>query len=144
MVLKYRVLTAKSAYRPKAPPIAARQLCPTPRSHLRRMVRVVIAPINGHTASARSARAKLSVRLLTIPTRYGPRNPPRLPTELISAMPAAAPVPLRNSDDIAQNGPSVPQIPTAAKESAASSAAGILRYAAAVKPTAPVNAAAAT
>ena len=35
----------------------------------------------------------------------GPKKPPRLPSELIQAMPAAAAVPVRNMDGIDQNGP---------------------------------------
>src|SRR5437016_306930 len=57
---------------------------------------------------------------------------------------AAAPVPLRNCDDIAQNGPSVPQIPTAANASARSSPTGALMKAAAISPTAPASAELAT
>ena len=59
-------------------------------------------------------------------------------------MPAAAAVPLRNSDDIAQNGPSVPQIPIAASASAASSAAGDFSNAAAINPITPAHAEIAT
>src|SRR5881628_815114 len=59
-------------------------------------------------------------------------------------MPAAAPVPRRHSDDMAQNGPSVPQIPMAANESAASSREGIFKIPAAAKPAAPIKAETAT
>src|ERR1051326_2561540 len=64
--------------------------------------------------------------------------------ELMRAIPTPAPVPVRHSDDIAQNGPNVPQIPTAAKDKAASSAAGALEKAAIAKPTAPAKAHTAT
>ena len=37
---------------------------------------------------------------------YGPRKPPRLPNELIRAIPATAEVSLNSSVDVAQNGPS--------------------------------------
>src|SRR5215469_11661242 len=39
------------------------------------------------------------------PITHGPANPPRLPTELISAMPTAAAVPLKILVGIAQKGP---------------------------------------
>src|SRR2546425_1713119 len=103
-----------------------------------------MAPSKGQTASVRSAKAKLLVRFRTTPTRYGPRNPPRFPIELIKAIPAAAPVPVRKSDDIAQNGPIVPQIPAAANESAASSPRGAFKNAAATRPAAPAKAEPAT
>src|SRR5262245_47713341 len=108
------------------------------------MANVRTAPINGQTAKARRAREKLFVCFRTRPTRYGPRNPPRFPTELIRAIPAAAPAPLRTRDDIAQNGPRLPHMPTAASESAASSAAGAFKNAAKVRTAAPANAAVVT
>src|SRR4029077_8989958 len=48
-------------------------------------------------AAARNsnARVKLTVAPFAAPTTVGPTNPPRLPIELISASPAAAPVPDR-------------------------------------------------
>src|SRR5271166_859754 len=52
--------------------------------------------------------AKLSVRSFTTPTYQGPKNPPRLPIELIQAIEAAAAVPVRNIGGIAQNGPFEP------------------------------------
>jgi hypothetical protein len=42
--------------------------------------------------SAISPAEKLRVAVLISPIAYGPRNPPRFPIELISAIPAAAPV----------------------------------------------------
>jgi len=53
----------------------------------------------------------LSVR---IPTSIGPANPPRLPTEFISAIPPAAAVPPRNVVARAQKGPTVDFNPTKA------------------------------
>ena len=47
------------------------------------------------------------------PTSDGPTKPPRLPMELIRAIPPAAPVPLRNEAVKAQKGPSAPQMPIA-------------------------------
>src|ERR1051326_9193312 len=44
----------------------------------------------------------------------GPKKPPRLPSELIQAMPEAAAAPVRNIVDIDQNGPLVPYTPPAA------------------------------
>src|SRR5262249_44886357 len=49
-------------------------------------------------------------------------------------------VPLRNSEDIAQNGPIVPQMPAAASDSAASWAAGASSEPAATRPAAPAKA----
>src|SRR5437016_14661888 len=48
---------------------------------------------------------KSPVALRTTPIMQGPKNPPRLPKELINAIPAAAAVPLNNAVDVAQNGP---------------------------------------
>jgi hypothetical protein len=47
-------------------------------------------------------------QILAQPTNVGPKNPPRLPSELIHAMPAAAAPPVRNIVGIDQNGPLVP------------------------------------
>src|SRR5207253_1343218 len=44
----------------------------------------------------------------------GPKKPPRLPSELIQAIPEAAAVPVRNIVGIDQNGPLVPYNPAAA------------------------------
>src|SRR5271170_4754595 len=84
--------------------------------------------------------AKLCVACLTIPTRYGPAKPPRFPIELTSAIEPAAAVPLRNSGGIAQNGPKVPQIPTAAIESAPNDSAGDRVIEASTSPAAPTAA----
>lgn len=50
---------------------------------------------------------KLWVSSSVQPTIDGPRKPPRLPTELISAMPPAAAVLVRKIGGSPQNGPSV-------------------------------------
>jgi len=42
------------------------------------------------------------------PTTKGPIKPPTIPTELISAIPAAAAVPVRKVDGNGQNGPFEP------------------------------------
>src|SRR5579875_1500309 len=44
----------------------------------------------------------------------GPKKPPRLPIELIQAMPAAAAGPVRNIVGLDQNGPLVPSHPAEA------------------------------
>src|ERR1700722_12041543 len=49
-----------------------------------------------------------------IPTYQGPKKPPRLPIELIQAMPAASPAPLRNIGGMAKNSPFEPEKPIAA------------------------------
>src|SRR5579875_3973217 len=66
-------------------------------------------------------------------------KPPRLPTELISAIPAAAPAPDRFSAAIDQNGPITPQIPAAPIESAAKAIGGLCANADAVSPAAPAK-----
>ena len=48
---------------------------------------------------------KLSVLSLIAPIAKGPTNPPRLPIEVINAMPEAAEYPVRNSQGIVQKGP---------------------------------------
>ena len=50
----------------------------------------------------------LTVAVRTQPTMLGPKKPPRLPTELMKAMPEAAAVPVSKSGGIAQNGPFEP------------------------------------
>src|ERR1700733_9963668 len=50
-----------------------------------------------------SPPAKLCVVSFSQPTAMGPITPPRLPTELMSAIPAAAPLRLRNIDGSDQN-----------------------------------------
>src|SRR5438874_11856047 len=47
---------------------------------------------------------KLPVFWLINPTTDGPKNPPRFPTELMTAIPLAAENPVRNSLGIAQKG----------------------------------------
>src|ERR1700687_1507781 len=59
---------------------------------------------NGIPASARPPYIP-PVQPLITPIAYGPTNPPRLATELISPMPAAAENPVRNSPGRAQKGP---------------------------------------
>src|SRR5262249_21353681 len=108
------------------------------------MSRVTIAPANGNRARTINAPVKLFVRLRTTPLRQGPPHPPRFPLGLTNPIPAAAPVPVSIRDDIAQNGPRVPQMPTAATASAASSPGGALKNAAAARPSVPTIADAAT
>src|SRR5437762_12850240 len=48
------------------------------------------------------------------PTYQGPKNPPRLPIELIQAIDAAAAVPVMNIGGIDQNGPLEPKKPKVA------------------------------
>src|SRR5277367_3344796 len=53
-------------------------------------------PINAKPASARNAPASLPVLCFAKPIMVGPKKPPLEPIPLISAIPAAADVPLRN------------------------------------------------
>ena len=72
-------------------------------------LRVVDDPRGEHgadragSASATRPPSVEPVASFTRPTRYGPTKPPRLPIELISAIPAAAAVPLSSAAGIAQN-----------------------------------------
>ena len=53
-----------------------------------------VAAINPSSASPNNPPAKLPVRSFITPTYHGPKNPPRLPRELIHAREAAAAVPV--------------------------------------------------
>src|ERR1700761_5243498 len=52
--------------------------------------------------------------VLAQPTAVGPKKPPRLPIELIQAMPDAAAVPVRIIEGNVQNGPLLPYRPIVA------------------------------
>src|SRR5579872_3672350 len=67
-----------------------------------------IEEIRHRKANPYSPPEKLPVQSLMTPTYQGPKKPPRLPIELIHAMEAAAAVPVRNIDGMAQNGPFEP------------------------------------
>src|SRR6266702_5200880 len=58
-----------------------------------------------------------AVACFSQPTAYGLRNPARFPMELISAIPAAAPVPARNEVGKLQNSGSVVRMPIVASVS---------------------------
>src|SRR5262245_55235232 len=75
-------------------------------------------------ASARSPRRKSPDALCSHPIRYGPTKPPRLPTELMRPMPAAAASPRRNAVGSDQNGGVALYSPIAPIESAASAPSG--------------------
>src|SRR5262249_12762101 len=115
----------------------------SPRNGLR-VASVTTAPAIRNSANTTSPHVKLFVRVRTQPIRLGPTKPPRFPTELMSAIPAAAPVPANDSEDIAQNGPRVPHMPAAARESAASSSTGLVVRPAPINPAAPAMAESAT
>src|SRR4051794_16525786 len=70
-------------------------------------------------AIAKSPIVKLRVVSLIAPSRYGPTNPPVLPTELISAIDAAAPMPAIVEAASAQNGPNIDASPAIAIDSVA-------------------------
>src|SRR5208337_2649652 len=72
------------------------------------------AAIAANAASAYSPPAKLPLAWRAQPTTDGPKNPPRLPMELIQASPVAAAVPVSSIGGIAQKGPLVPYNPIAA------------------------------
>ena len=62
---------------------------------------------------------RFPVLIAIAPIMYGPTSPPRFPTELIKAMPAAAENPVRNSLGNAQKGPRELQTPAASKHKSA-------------------------
>ena len=66
------------------------------------------AEIRPNKASPYNPPAKLPVQSFIKPTYHGPKKPPRLPSELIQAMPAAKPAPARNIGGMAKNGPLEP------------------------------------
>jgi len=70
-------------------------------------MRVTIAEISAQPAIAYNPASKLPVLSLSQPTRLGPIRPPRLPSELIAAMAAAA-VPLKKVEGSGQNDVFIP------------------------------------
>src|SRR3984893_9840636 len=66
------------------------------------------AEIRPNKASPYNPPAKLPVQSFIKPTYHGPKKPPRLPSELIQAMPTAKPAPVRNIGGMAKNGPLEP------------------------------------
>src|SRR5262249_56110420 len=76
--------------------------------------------------------------------RLGPANPQGFRRGLRRAFPAGGAATARDSEDIAQNGPRVPQMPAAARESAASSSTGLVVIPAPINPAAPAMAESAT
>jgi hypothetical protein len=65
-------------------------------------MRVTIAEISAQPAIAYNPASKLPVLSLSRPTRLGPIRPPRLPSELMAAMAAAAAVPLKKVEGSGQ------------------------------------------
>nr|WP_257232435.1 hypothetical protein [Streptomyces sp. Rer75] len=82
---------------------------------------------------------------VSLPTMYGPKNPPRLPMELMAAMPTAAWVLDRLSVVSAQNGGSQAKAPIPVTASATTASPGWWRRAiTAARPTAPMASGTAT
>ena len=100
----------------------------------------MIAASTRKNASAAIAVPNPPVASLSKPTTYGPTKPARLPTELIQAIPAAAVDPVSTEVDIAQNGPSEPQMPSAASEMLMSASAGTFVCVLSTKPSAATSA----
>src|SRR6516162_6463601 len=69
----------------------------------RTAMRVTIAEISAQPAIAYNPAWKVPVLSLSQPTRLGPIRPPRLPSEFIAAMAAAAAVPLKKVEGSGQN-----------------------------------------
>ena len=79
------------------------------------------------------------------PMTLGPTNPPRLPIELMRAMPAAAAVPPRKIGGIAQKTPCTERWPSWERANANTMSGTLLpETAASTSPTAPMSAHAAT
>src|SRR5439155_6842919 len=76
------------------------------------------------TASVRRPRRKSPDAPCIQPITYGPTKPPRLPTELINPIPAAAPSPRRKAVGSDQNGGVALYKPIAPIASAASATSG--------------------
>src|SRR6516165_1721977 len=79
-------------------PVGSTRLCGA-----RTAMRATIAEISAQPAIAYNPASKLPVLSLSQPTKLGPIRPPRLPTELIAAMAAAAAVPLKQLEGSGQN-----------------------------------------
>src|SRR4029079_1587083 len=103
-------------------------------------VRTIKPPMATNTPSAMRPMARLCVRSLTSPPKYGPTNPPMLPTELMSAMPASAPVPCTNAELSDQIGPKIDASPIIAIVSDASAPGRLLTNAVATNPAQLMNA----
>src|SRR5215469_5763528 len=86
---------------------------------LLRKASISIADANSETPANTSPPRKLPVRWLIAPIVYGPTKLPRLPTELIRAIPAAAENPVKNSLGSAQKGAYRQFIPAATKHQSA-------------------------
>src|SRR6516162_9497705 len=78
---------------------------------------ISVADRNSEIPARRNPPRKLRVRLLIAPADKGPTKPPRLPIELIRAIPAAAENPDKNSFGSDQKGPYKLKIPAPAKHS---------------------------
>src|SRR5215469_8820314 len=79
-------------------PVGSTRLCGA-----RTAMRVTIAEISAQPAIAYNPASKVPVLSLSQPTRLGPISPPRLPSEFIAAMAAAAAVPLKKVEGSGQN-----------------------------------------
>src|SRR5690606_570514 len=73
------------------------------RSRPRPTSRTTTPAITMNAATTNMPASLLPVRSRSHPVRYGPAKPLRLPNELITAMPAAAPTPVRNALGSCQN-----------------------------------------
>ena len=92
-------------------------------------------------ASISNPDFELPVLSSNTPTAYGAANPPRLPSELISAMPDAAAAPANAAAGSSQNGEIAAKIPIAATQIAINARTGLvwIRNPDATIPMAPSN-----
>src|SRR5689334_17552594 len=86
-------------------------------------------------ADIMSPPEKVPVDFLSRPASQGPTCPPRLATELISAIPPAAAAPVRKVGGMAQKGPCADFTPDHATQSAARTIQGCCSFAARKKKT---------
>src|ERR1700757_2183355 len=84
-------------------PVGSTRLCGS-----RTAMRVTIAEISAKPAIAYNPASKLPVLSFSQPTKLGPIRPPRLPSELIAAIAAAAAVPLKKLEGSGQNDVFIP------------------------------------
>ena len=97
-------------------------------------------PTTSRPASTVSGISYPPVESSEIPVNAGPAKPPRLPSTAISAMPAAAPAPLRNAVGSAQKTGMAPRSPVAASEMPTVSNTGDWACAVRTVPSAPSSA----
>src|SRR6476659_4187905 len=103
-----------------------------------------MAVMSNTAASISNPYLESPVLSTNTPTAYGEANPPRLPSELISAMPDAAAAPANAAAGSSQNGEIAAKMPIAPTQIAVKASTGLdwIRKPDATKPMAPSSIAA--